>query len=207
MLKAIEPIYNTLYQAILNSTYAPDQYLVQIKDDEGNITQPGIIQTFDRGFWYKGEECVHQVEMFPYGFLDEPYWDEIENESFPMCFVYQIHIEMIILTMATDGDRKALFFPETEGQAPHPQAAMELLLDIANDIREKYAHGLPFAPTPTPGTWNLQRWWTGAGGRPFRYQRDNRRELDHYFQNPNIAGASVIFVFEVHENGPMPLRQ
>ena len=81
---------------------------------------------------------------------------------------------------------------------------MELLIGIGNDIREKRAHGLQFATPPEPGTWNLRRWWTGAGGRPFRYQRDNRRELDHYFENPNIAGASVIFVFEVFEYGPMP---
>ena len=87
MLKAIEPIYNALFQTILDSTYAPNHHFVQIKGEDGRIIQQGIIQTFDRGFWYKGEECVHFRSIcFPYGFLDSPYWDPIEFESAPMGF-------------------------------------------------------------------------------------------------------------------------
>ena len=176
MLNSIEPIYNTLFDTIA----ATDAY--------------PTLATFDRGFWYKGKDCAHKVDLFPYGFLDQPSWTEMIPESSPMGFQFQVSIELVILTFATDPDKSGLFFPEQVGADPTGMAAVELLLAITQEVYDRYAYGLPFVPSPVG--WHLLGWRYGEGGPP------SDGKLSHYFENPNIAGASVFFLFDVHEYGP-----
>jgi len=174
MLQSIGPIYNTLFEAI-----------------EGTQAAGGVMATFERGFWYTEED---ELEQYPYGFLHQPSWSELEYHATPNQDRFQVYIELVILTKAdTPG---ALFFPETPRAEPTGKAAIELLIAIGKEISDQYTFGFPFVPIPEG--WYVERWHFGPGGRP------THPVLQTYLDNPRIAGASVTFVFDVVVNGPLP---
>ena len=150
-----------------------------------------VLKTFERGFWYTDEDLLDQ---YPYGFLHQPSWDPMAYHASPTQDRYQVYIELVILTFAQEPG--ALFFPETPGTEPTGKAAIELLVAIGKEISDQYTFGLPFVPAPDD--WHVNRWRFGAGGRP------RHPILQTYLNNPRIAGASVIFEFDVIVNGPLP---
>ena len=69
MLDAVGHIYNTLFDVI--ETIAGTDF-----------------KTFDRGFWYKGEDCSQRIDLFPYAFLDQPETTPVVGVSNPTGYRY-----------------------------------------------------------------------------------------------------------------------
>ena len=150
--------------------------------------------SFERGFWYK-EDCTQEVDSFPYAFLDQPNTTEVQPVSSPLRFGYQIEILFVALTYKAD--QSGLYFNQTN--APQATGAVELVHSISQQVWDLYLGGLPFQPRPVE--WRVINWTLG------RVRRPNLPELDDYFKNKYVAGASIPFIFTVHEDSPLQQRR
>ena len=149
------------------------------------------LSTFERGFWFK-EDCTQNIDAFPYAFLDQPETTPVEGIASPSLYRYEIHILLVVLTYKSD--QSGLFFNQT--LEPQARGAVELVHSIAQQVWDQDIFGMPLAPEPID--WDVEKWTLGPMRRP------RLTELDDYFKNKYIAGASVDFIFTIQENGPDP---
>lgn len=175
MLDGVQPIYDALFSSI--QTIAGSDFA-----------------RFERGYWYQ-EDCQYDINQFPYAFLDQPDTTARVAVGSPQQYQYLVIVRFVVLTFADGGDRQALFF--NEGTTNTSPGSVELLHRIIHQLGEQYTFGLPFQP-PLPAGVQVRSWTTGAMERP------TMRELNEFWENPNISGTWVPLIFRVTEDGPIP---
>ena len=157
-------------------------------------TEAGVgLSAFERGFWYK-VDCTQNLSLYPYAFLDQPETSEVKRIRNPAVFGYVVRIPLVVLTY--NADQGALYF--NERNMPDAKGAVEWAYDISQFVWNKYIGGLPFEAGERH--WQVARWTLGP------LQEPRLVKLRDFFKNPYIAGATVSFVFEVVEQGPLPVR-
>lgn len=174
MLNAVDDIFCTLYDTI-------------------NTIAGSDFERFERGYWYQ-VDCEYDINQFPYAFLDQPDTTPRVAIGSPQRYQYLVIIRFVVLTFADGGDKQALFF--NKGTTNTSPGSAELLLRIVNELGNLYTFGLPFATPPVD--WKLRSWTTGAMERP------TMRELNKFWEQPNISGTWVPLIFRVTEDGPIP---
>ena len=151
----------------------------------------GEFLQLDRGFRYT-RDCMKDMRKFPYAFLDQPETSDIEPVKSPAVYEYTVQIDLVILSKSADDER--LFF--SENAETGKKDAVELAQLVAGTLFRRYVGGFNFNPSSTE--WRISKWRLG------RIVRPRLTELNNYFDFPNIAGASIPFIFTIHEQGSFP---
>ncbi|MDE0685616.1 MAG: hypothetical protein OXI63_22030 [Candidatus Poribacteria bacterium] len=142
------------------------------------------LPTFTKGFDPKSLD-------FPYMYLDRPRTTGIRDFSYPTQYQYEVIVPLVAMTSMEDDLSKLLFSDDLTNPG-----VFTLLQAVTDRMEASYGFGLSF--TPTPMGWQSPRWSLGDVNDP------DTPAVQRYLENPNIAGASVMFLFDVIEDGPLP---